>query len=86
MRSAGNDTLSSILAGLTSRTVRLRIWGGIVSENAVAVTIEHHQQIFDALAEGDPILAESAARVHVRHARDWLDVELDARRRKSVDG
>jgi GntR family transcriptional repressor for pyruvate dehydrogenase complex len=75
-RAAGNSTLSTVLDGLASRTIRLRIWGGIISENAVNLTIDYHQQIYDALAEGDPLLAESAARLHVRHARRWLDSSL----------
>lgn len=76
IRAAGNLTLSSVLDGLTSRTVRLRIWGGIISDNSVNLTVDLHQQIFDAIAEGDAELAEAAARLHVRHARRWLDAAL----------
>jgi GntR family transcriptional repressor for pyruvate dehydrogenase complex len=76
VRAADNSTLATILDGLASRTVRLRIWGGIISDNAVKLTADFHEQIYDALAEGDPHLAESAARLHVRHARRWLDSSL----------
>lgn len=89
---AGNQTLSSILGGLASRTMRMRIWGGIISDDpandSLKLTIDHHRQIFDALAEGNPILAESAARIHIRHARRWLDADLSRNDigHASVDG
>lgn len=75
---ADNETLFSILDGLSSKTVRLRIWGGIVSENAVHLTIDHHHQILKAIEAGDAHLAEAAALVHVNNARSWLDAYLDA--------
>lgn len=78
-RAADNETLHSILDGLSSRTVRLRIWGGIVSDNAVGLTIDHHRSILKAITEGDPHLAEATALVHVTHARGWLDAYLDDR-------
>lgn len=69
---ANNATLASILDGLTSRTVRLRIWGGVVSNDAQAATITQHEEILRAIEDGNPILAEAAALVHVHHARSWL--------------
>jgi GntR family transcriptional repressor for pyruvate dehydrogenase complex len=69
---AENDTLLSILDGLSSRTVRLRIWGGIVSDNAVDLTVDHHRMILQAIEDGDAHAAEAAALVHVNHARRWL--------------
>jgi len=78
IRAAGNETLFSILDGLSSRTVRLRIWGGIVSDNAVDLTIDHHRQILKAIEAGDSHLAEATALVHVTHARGWLDAYLDS--------
>jgi GntR family transcriptional repressor for pyruvate dehydrogenase complex len=69
---AGNSTLSSILDGLSSRTVRQRIWGGIVSDSAVQQTIDHHERILEAIENGEAALAEATALVHVAHARKWL--------------
>lgn len=69
---ADNSTLSSILDGLSSRTVRQRIWGGIVSENAVQLTIDYHRRILDAIESGNPTVAEAAALVHISYARTWL--------------
>lgn len=78
IRAANNETLSSILDGLSSKTVRLRIWGGIVSDNAVHLTVDHHLQILKAIEPGDAHLAEASALVHVTHARGWLDAYLNS--------
>ena len=69
---AGNATLSSILDGLSSRTVRQRIWGGIVGESAVQQTIDYHARILEAIESGDAAVAEATALVHVAQARKWL--------------
>ncbi|MFJ2959784.1 FadR/GntR family transcriptional regulator [Streptomyces sp. NPDC087270] len=73
VRATGNQTLISLLDGLSSRTVRLRLWGGIVSDNAVDLTIQHHHNILSAIEAGDAHGAECAAYVHVTTARRWLD-------------
>jgi GntR family transcriptional regulator, transcriptional repressor for pyruvate dehydrogenase complex len=78
IRAADNSTLFSILDGLSTKTVRLRIWGGIVSEDAVNLTIDHHKQILKAIEGGDAHLAEATALVHVTHARGWLDAYLNS--------
>lgn len=78
IRAADNETLLSILDGLSSKTARLRIWGGIVSDNAVDLTIDHHRQILKAIEAGDAHLAEATALVHVSHARGWLDSYIDS--------
>jgi GntR family transcriptional repressor for pyruvate dehydrogenase complex len=72
VEAADNATLSSILDGLSSRTVRQRIWGGIVGENAVELTIDYHRRILEAIESGNPTVAEAAALVHVAAARTWL--------------
>jgi GntR family transcriptional repressor for pyruvate dehydrogenase complex len=60
-----NATLASMLAGVSVRTTRLRIWRGIVEDDAKAQTIAQHAEILRALRDGDPVLAEAAALVHV---------------------
>ncbi len=76
IRATGNQTLISLLEGLSSKTLRLRLWGGIVSDNAIELTIEHHQNILSAIEAGDAHGAECAAYVHVTAARRWLDAYL----------
>lgn len=73
VRATGNQTLISVLDGLSSKTVRLRLWGGIVSDNAVDLTIQHHHNILSAIEAGDAHGAECAAYVHVTAAHRWID-------------
>lgn len=62
---SGNATLASMLAGVSVRTTRARIWRGIVVEGAEAQTIAQHADILEALRNRDPALSEAAALVHV---------------------
>lgn len=72
VEAADNSTLTSILDGLSSRTVRQRIWGGVLNEAAVPITIDHHRRILEAIESGNPTVAEAAALVHVSSAKTWL--------------
>jgi GntR family transcriptional regulator, transcriptional repressor for pyruvate dehydrogenase complex len=69
---SGNTTLASMLAGVSGRSQRARIWRGIVDADAVARTIAQHQDILRALEARDPVLAEAAAVVHVATTEAWL--------------
>jgi GntR family transcriptional repressor for pyruvate dehydrogenase complex len=71
-RASGNATLASMLAGISGRTVRARVWRGIVEGDAVANTIAQHEHIQAALAAGDPILAEAASLIHVATTEAWM--------------
>jgi GntR family transcriptional repressor for pyruvate dehydrogenase complex len=62
---AGNETLASILNGISSRTLRARIWRNIIEDEATARTISEHGQILEALRAGDAAFAEAAALTHV---------------------
>jgi GntR family transcriptional repressor for pyruvate dehydrogenase complex len=73
-----NETLASMLAGVSVRTTRLRIWRGIVEDNAKAQTIAQHAEILRALRDGDPVLAEAAALVHVATTEASLRRMLDS--------
>ena len=68
----GNPTLMSILDGLSSRTVRARIWRGVIVGEAAAETIREHRAIHGALAAHDRSLAEAAALLHVNTSEQWL--------------
>jgi GntR family transcriptional regulator, transcriptional repressor for pyruvate dehydrogenase complex len=69
---SGNATLASMLNGVSSRTLRSRIWRGVVEEEAKATTLAQHGAILSALGEHDPTLAEAAALVHVATTEDWF--------------
>jgi GntR family transcriptional repressor for pyruvate dehydrogenase complex len=72
MVGTGNETLTSLLDGLSSRTVRVRIWRGLVLGNVAHTTIEEHQAICAALRAHDPALANAAALMHVNTSESWL--------------
>ncbi|OIV35809.1 GntR family transcriptional regulator [Mangrovactinospora gilvigrisea] len=72
VHATGNETLVSILDGVSGRTVRGRVWHGIVDAEAAAVTLAEHRAIFRALESQDGPLAQAAALVHVHTSESWL--------------
>jgi GntR family transcriptional repressor for pyruvate dehydrogenase complex len=74
----GNQTLTSLLEGISSRTVRARVWRGLVDDEVADRTIAEHQAIYDALAAGDPALAQAAALVHISATEKWFRDHLTA--------
>lgn len=70
--STGNETLTSLVDGLSSRTLRARVWRGLIEANAAHKTIAEHQAIYLALRARDPFLAHAAALVHVNTSESWL--------------
>jgi GntR family transcriptional repressor for pyruvate dehydrogenase complex len=76
IHATGNETLTSLLDGLSSRTIRTRIWRGIVLGNVAQATIDEHQAIYLALKAHDPSLATAAALMHVNTSESWLRTML----------
>jgi GntR family transcriptional regulator, transcriptional repressor for pyruvate dehydrogenase complex len=68
---SGNATLASMLNAVSSRTIRVRAWRGLMEEGAGARTVAQHQEILDALLARDPGRAEAAALVHVATTEAW---------------
>ena len=73
----GNETLTSLLDGLSGRTVRARIWRGLVLGDVAQNTIDEHEAIYLALKAGDQSLAHAAALMHVNTSESWLRTVLD---------
>lgn len=69
---AGNETLASMLNGVSSRTSRARVWRGVVEAGAKERTISEHAEILAALRARDPRLAEAAALIHVSTTEAWI--------------
>jgi GntR family transcriptional repressor for pyruvate dehydrogenase complex len=69
---SGNATLASMLAAVSSRTVRARVWRGLVDDEAAASTITQHREILDALRARDADRAAAAALVHVATTEGWF--------------
>jgi GntR family transcriptional regulator, transcriptional repressor for pyruvate dehydrogenase complex len=74
-----NQTLLSILDGLSSRTLRARIWRGVIEAGATYETLREHQAIYAALVAHDRPLAEASALVHVSTSERWLRGILERR-------
>lgn len=72
----GNETLSAVLEGISGRTIRARVWRGLVDDRAAGRTLAEHEAIYSALAVGDVFLAQSAAMMHVNTTETWLRAHL----------
>ncbi|MCE6998557.1 FadR family transcriptional regulator [Saccharothrix sp. S26] len=68
----GNETLASLLEGLSSRTVRARVWRGLIEGNAAHITLAEHEGIYQALRSRDQLLAQASAMVHINTSEAWL--------------
>jgi GntR family transcriptional regulator, transcriptional repressor for pyruvate dehydrogenase complex len=69
---SGNATLASMLAGVSSQTMRARVWRGNLDASVVARTLRQHEEILAALASGDAALAEASAVLHVATTEAWI--------------
>jgi GntR family transcriptional repressor for pyruvate dehydrogenase complex len=74
----GNESLTSLLEGLSGRTLRARLWRGMISADASGRTIAEHEAIYRALRSRDQLLAQSTALVHVDTSESWLRTLLSA--------
>src|ERR1700730_1998462 len=77
-RATGNTFLTSLLASLSSRTMRARMWRGREVDNALDVTRDEHRRIYEAIVNGDPELARAAAMAHIASGERWLRAQLAA--------
>ncbi|MGC5013594.1 FadR/GntR family transcriptional regulator [Streptosporangium sp. DT93] len=77
VRAAGNETLSTLLEGISGRTLRMRVWRGTVEDGSSHTTIAQHEAIYNALAAGDAALAQAAALVHIGTTETWLRSVLE---------
>lgn len=74
---AGNQTLATVLNGLSGGSVHARIWHGTIDRDADQRAHADHELIYSALATGDPILAQAASQVHVANTERWYRTMLD---------
>jgi GntR family transcriptional regulator, transcriptional repressor for pyruvate dehydrogenase complex len=76
-QAAGNAYMTSLLDGLSSSTVRARVWRGLTQERSVTRTLDEHRAIVDALASHDPEVARSWVTVHISGVESWLRDALE---------
>ncbi|WP_329309991.1 FadR/GntR family transcriptional regulator [Streptomyces sp. NBC_01262] len=74
----GNETLLTLLEGISGRTMRARIWRGLVDADAADRTLAEHESIYKALVARDAPLAQAAALLHVSSTEGWLRVHLES--------
>ena len=79
-RASQNSVLASVLTGISSGTVRTRVWRGILDADAHHRTVEEHRAIVAAMTARDARLAEAAALVHVVNVESWLKSMVAAAR------
>ncbi|WP_433605254.1 FadR/GntR family transcriptional regulator [Dactylosporangium sp. CA-139114] len=72
----GNETLTTLMDGLSSRTLRARVWRGLIEGNSAHTTIEEHDAIYRALRARDQLLAQASALLHVNTSEAWLRAVL----------
>src|SRR4029077_12333123 len=77
-KAAGNAFLASLLASLSTRTMRVRLWHGRAADDALDETREEHRRIYEAILAGDPELARDAATAHIASGERWLRGQLAA--------
>jgi GntR family transcriptional repressor for pyruvate dehydrogenase complex len=65
---AGNSWLEALLRGLAAPTIQIRTRRLQAGEQVPEVTITQHEQIYDALARRDPVLAEATSLLHIAAA------------------
>lgn len=68
----GNATLATLLTGLSSKTLRARIWRGVQEAGSAQLTLQQHEAIYAAIEAGDAEEARAASLVHVATSERWL--------------
>jgi GntR family transcriptional regulator, transcriptional repressor for pyruvate dehydrogenase complex len=77
-----NQTLASMLNGVSSGSFHTRVWQGVIDKAAISRTILEHHRILDALRARDIELARAAALTHVCTTEEFMRQMLAARVRR----
>jgi GntR family transcriptional regulator, transcriptional repressor for pyruvate dehydrogenase complex len=68
----GNSVLVALMDNLSSRTVRARLWRGVMERGVVERTKQWHRAILEGLEARDPQLATAADLMHLAEGESWL--------------
>lgn len=77
-QASGNATLSAMINGLASRTVRARLWRALEEEGVERQTQAEHAAILSALTARDPDAARLRMSVHLLNVEQYLAAHLNA--------
>ncbi|PYC88375.1 GntR family transcriptional regulator [Streptomyces tateyamensis] len=86
IRGTHNETLTTLLEHIAGRTLRARLWRGLVDVAAADRTIAEHEAIHQALLARDAALAQAAALIHVSTTERWLREHLPEREHPAAGG
>ncbi|WP_083975901.1 FadR/GntR family transcriptional regulator [Kitasatospora azatica] len=86
IRATHNETLATLLEHISGRTLRARVWRGLVDADTADRTITEHEAIHQALVARDAALAQAAALMHVNTTERWLREHLPERGHRSPAG
>lgn len=78
-----NSVLVALLNNLSSRTVRARIWRGVMENGVLEKTKQWHEAILRGIEVRDPEFARAADLMHILEGEVWLRRALG---RESIDG
>jgi GntR family transcriptional repressor for pyruvate dehydrogenase complex len=67
-----NSVLIALMDNLSSRTVRARLWRGVIERGAVERSKQWHHAILQGLEARDPELARAADLMHLVEGESWL--------------
>ncbi len=76
-RAGGNPALAAVLIGISSPTLRARVWRGLLDADAHRRTVAEHSAIWEAVLARDPAMAAAAALLHVGTTEAWVRTLLD---------
>lgn len=76
-RAADNSVLEALIEGVSSRTLRTRLWRLYLEHGATAAAHRQHLDILRAVALGDPDRARMAMAVHLVDLEDFAASHLD---------
>jgi GntR family transcriptional repressor for pyruvate dehydrogenase complex len=68
----GNSVLVALMNNLSSRTLRARLWRGVMERGAVDRTKQWHRAILEGLEARDPEVATAADLMHLAEGEAWL--------------
>lgn len=81
---SGNPTLSAMISGLASRTMRARLWRALQKEGVERQTHAEHAGILAALTARDPDAARLRMSVHLLNVEEYLTAHLKADSRWAI--
>lgn len=81
---SGNPTLSAMINGLASRTMRARLWRALQKEGVEHQTHAEHASILSALTARDPDAARLRMSVHLLNVEEYLTAHLKSDSRWAI--